>query len=228
MTEFDHFADEYDTLLRDPIRDRFASAGSAFFHQRKRDIIRESFKRRNVDTRALAYLDVGCGKGDLLDLLRADFQSAAGCDPSRQMIAGSADDGIRVQVHPTEIPFEKHRFDFVTAVCVYHHVPLALRKALTCDIARTLKTGGVACIIEHNPFNPITRLIVRRTPVDADAILLPLRETAELMRVSGLRVIEHQYFLYLPESLYRIAGPLERLMGSLPLGGQYAVFAEKV
>ena len=37
------------------------------------------------------------------------------------------------------VPFEDASFDVVTMVCVYHHVDLADRPALTADVSRVLK-----------------------------------------------------------------------------------------
>jgi SAM-dependent methyltransferase len=228
--EFDSFAATYDELLKDPIRDGFAG-NPAFFHLRKRDLIRDYFKRGAVDTKRLSYLDVGCGKGELMSLLAADFGRVAGCDPSGGMLEAVRDPDVsvdvRVQQDPNRIPFEDAQFDFVTAVCVYHHVPVAARAALTREVRRVLKPGGIFAIIEHNPYNPATRLIVKRTPVDIDAILLYPGETQSLLRTAGLPVRATSYFLYLPEGIYRLAGAVEDLLRHVPLGGQYAVFGRK-
>jgi len=226
--EFDHFSGSYDRLLNDPIRDRFGSGGSEFFHLRKRDLIRAYFQRRQTDTRKLAYLDLGCGKGELASLLRSDFARVAGCDPSEGMLSAGelVSKGIeaRVQDDPGRIPFEGAVFDFVTAVCVFHHVPPSARAALVREARRVLKPGGTLAIVEHNPHNPVTRLIVSRTPVDADAILLRPTETRRLFRDAGLTVDDQRYFLYFPESIYRQLSRLESALGKVPLGGQYAVF----
>lgn len=227
--EFDQFSESYEQLLHDPIRDRFSPGGTEFFHLRKRDLIREYFRRRRTDMRKLAYLDLGCGKGELVSLLRNDFAHTAGCDPSAGMLkaGGLAAIGIeaRVQEDPGRIPFEERAFDFVTAVCVFHHVPPSARAALVREACRVLKPGGTLAMIEHNPYNPVTRLIVSRTPVDADAILLPPVETRRLFRESGLSIDDQRYFLYFPESLYRRLNWLEAALGRVPFGGQYAVFA---
>jgi SAM-dependent methyltransferase len=227
--EFDSFSDSYDELLKDPIRDRFTRGTSAFFHLRKRDLIREYFLRRAIDTRKLSYLDIGCGKGELLTLLHNDFAQVCGCDPSDRMIATGELKArgieVRVQHDNGRIPFEDRQFDFVTAVCVYHHVPPASRQVLTAEACRVLKPNGVFAIVEHNPYNPITRLIVNRTPVDADAILLRPAETRLLFQHQGLAIDNQRYFLYLPEHAYRRLGFIENGLGSwLPLGGQYIVF----
>ena len=77
------------------------------------------------------------------------------------------------------------------------------------------------------PFNPATRLIVRRTPVDADARLLTAGESRALLAGCGFRVLEREFFLYLPERMYRAAPFVESWLRKVPLGGQYAVFGEK-
>lgn len=228
--EFDRFAGDYEELLKDPIRDRFTAGNSEFFHIRKRDLIREYFRRRRLDTRKLAYLDVGCGKGEMATLLRGDFALVAGCDPSAEMLEHGQlrESGIetRVQTDLNRIPFDDAQFDFITAVCVYHHVPPPGRAGLTREVRRLLKPGGVFAIIEHNPYNPITRLIVSRTPVDRDAILLRPGETRSLMRDAGLNIREQRYFLYFPEAVYQRIAALEAAMRKVPLGGQYAVFGQ--
>jgi len=229
--DFDQFAKSYDELLRDPIRDRFTAGGNRFFHARKCELIREYYRRRAMDTRRLAVLDLGCGKGELLQLLRHHFAEAAGCDPSAEMLASGqlAAGGIiaRTQTEPLSIPFEDARFDLVTAVCVYHHVEPELRDRLTAEARRVLKPGGVFAVIEHNPYNPATRLIVSRTPVDADAVLLTPGETRGMLRRSGFEIAEQRYFLYFPERLYPRLRNVERLLGHVPMGGQYAVFGKR-
>ncbi len=222
-SEFDNYSAAYKELLKDPLRDGFAGSAD-FFHSRKRDLIREYFRDCGVETNRLRYLDVGCGKGELASLLSRDFARVAGCDPSAGMLDSVSGLEVRMQESPGRIPFDDAEFDFITAVCVYHHVPPTSRASLTAEIVRVLKPGGVFSIIEHNPYNPATRLIVSRTPVDADAILLRASESCALMGGAGLSVHRQIYFLYLPESLYRKAPAFERLVGSIPLGGQYAVF----
>jgi len=227
MTLFDRLSPSYDELLRDPIRDRFTGEESIFFHRRKADLIRRFFGRQKQDSSSLRYLDVGCGKGELLQLLRPDFKQVAGCDVSSGMMKEISGIETRVQKNPLQIPFEDAEFDLVTAVCVYHHVLPTARQTLTREIQRVLGPGGIFCMIEHNPYNPVTRLIVSRTPVDADAILLPAAEARQLTAGAGLAALEQDYFLYFPQTIYRYLGPLEAVLSKIPLGGQYAVFSRK-
>jgi SAM-dependent methyltransferase len=226
--EFDPLSSSYEELLRDPIRERFTGEESIFFHRRKADLIRRFFRRQRRAPSSLHYLDVGCGKGELLHLLQSDFKRAAGCDVSSGMMREISGIETRVQKNPLQVPFGDAEFDLVTAVCVYHHVPPADRPTLTSEIRRVLRPGGIFCMIEHNPFNPVTRLIVSRTPVDADAILLPASEARRLAASAGLARLEQDYFLYFPQAVYRYLGWAEPMLAKVPFGGQYALFSQAV
>ncbi|MEO8657965.1 MAG: class I SAM-dependent methyltransferase [Bryobacteraceae bacterium] len=225
--EFDEFAESYDKLIKNPVRDLFSSHESMYFHTRKRDLILDRFRKRGISLTDSAYLDIGCGKGELLGLLRNSVGSVAGCDPSAKMLAQVDGVDVRVQEDPRRIPFEDQSADLVTAVCVYHHVPVEERVALTREVVRVLRPGGTFCIIEHNPINPMTRWIVGRTPVDAEAVLLPLTEARTLLQQAGVEVQDRSYFLYLPEALYRVFGWVEGMLTGIPLGGQYAIYGRR-
>lgn len=222
--EFDLYAASYDALLEDPFRNRFAQ-GTHYFHQRKWVLIQDFLKRAGLNTASLRWLDVGCGKGELLGLAGSHFAWAGGCDPSAAMLDSNTRFGVRQQQSQVELPFDTSSADFVTAVCVYHHVPQAARKLLMNEIKRVLSPGGLACIIEHNPWNPVTQAIVSRCPVDVDAELLTARSTKTLMRGCGFEPLFSDYFLYLPERLYSRMASIESLLKKVPLGGQYAVLA---
>ena len=223
--EFDDYAGRYRELLKDPLRDAFAPS-SAFFALRKWLLIREFYRSQKRDTGRDCWLDMGCGTGELLRLGRPYFRDAQGCDVSAAMIAASPDLPIRVQQDDT-LPFEDGRFDLVTAVCVFHHVAPPLRPKLIAEISRVVKPGGVVGILEHNPLNPVTQWIVRRSPVDVNAILLTAGLSCRLLRAGGFRVVHREYFLYLPEAVYARASSVERALRRIPFGGQYAVFGRK-
>ena len=226
--EFDEYAASYQQLLNDPLRERFAS-GSQFFMRRKWDLLKAFLRRRNVQTGTRKWLDVGCGFGDLLRLGEPSFRESNGCDLSPEMLAQAKGLDVRLQKRPDELPYESETFDLVTAVCVYHHIASnETRLELTNELKRVLKPAGIACIIEHNPLNPVTRLIVSRTPVDASARLISLSESTELLTAAGLSVIAKEQFLFLPEALYDRAPFIESWLRNVPLGGQYAVFAERL
>src|ERR1700754_2229201 len=101
--EFDRYSPSYEELLKDPIRDRFVAGDSRFFHERKRDLIREQFRSMKVDAAPFAYLDLGSGKGELASLLRHYFHRVAGCDPSAGMLSFAEGVETRVQADVSKI-----------------------------------------------------------------------------------------------------------------------------
>ena len=224
--EFDRYAENYANLLRDPVRDRFADS-SRFFAERKLQIVCGFFERLGKDMHGLDWLDAGCGQGEMLRLGQPYFRSAAGCDPSTGMLGFASGLDVRQQPSIDVLPFEDGRFDFITLVCVYHHVELRRRAALTNDAKRVLRPGGILCIVEHNPWNPVTRLIVSRTPIDAGAQLLSLRQTRHLLSGAGFSILAAPFFLFLPERVHKRFPSIENTFRAVPIGGQYAVFGQK-
>jgi SAM-dependent methyltransferase len=224
--EFDHYASSYVDLLDDPLRHQF-SRDPLHFHRRKWILLQRLLERAEVSIAKQRWLDVGCGRGELLDLAGHSFAQAMGCDPSQEMISQSASFPRRHQPSLSQLPFEDATVDFVTAVCVYHHVHGAARVSISEEIWRVLAPGGLCCIIEHNPLNPFTRAIVRRCPVDVNAELLTAKETSTIVVSAGFVEPAVDYFLYFPESLFNRAGWMEKMLSSVPFGGQYALMARK-
>ena len=222
--EFDQYAASYAELLDDPIRNRFAR-DALHFHRRKWFLIERLLKSAGVAPVTLRWLDVGCGRGELLQLAGANFAQALGCDPSAGMLGSNASFRRIEQPSLVELPFGDGSVDFVTAVCVYHHVHGRSRMLLTNEIKRVLSPGGWCCIIEHNPWNPVTRVVVKRCAVDVDAELLAAQDAIRLLDASGFRSLRTAYFLYFPERLFNKFGALERVLYKIPLGGQYALLA---
>jgi ubiquinone/menaquinone biosynthesis C-methylase UbiE len=191
-------------------------------------MIREFYRLQGMKTELASWLDVGCGEGELLRTGRQYFRKVAGCDISAGMIQNCGELNIRLQDSARRIPFEDKSFDLITAVCVYHHVDIDDRPALTTDIYRVLKPNGVFCVIEHNPLNILTRLIVRRSPIDVHARLLTAGKVKRLAGSARMAVLATRYFLYFPERLHLKLATIEAKLSAIPMGGQYAVFCQKV
>lgn len=222
--EFDLYAHLYTHLLDDPLRRKFAR-DPLHFYRRKWSLIQKLLKRTGVDPAGQRWLDVGCGQGELLELAGSSFARASGCDPSASMLASCAAFPVRQQPAPAVLPYQDSSMDFVTAVCVYHHVHGRDRASLMAEIRRVLAPGGLYCVIEHNPWNPITQAIVKRCPVDIDAELLTARKASRILEAAGFEVLRPSYFLYFPESLFGPLCAVESALERVPMGGQYALLA---
>jgi len=91
------------------------------------------------------------------------------------------------------------------------------------EMRRVTRPGGLVCVIEHNPYNPLTRLAVARCEYDRDAVLLSAGTTRKLMAADGLREVGSRHFLLLPWDT-KPARRLESALSGVSLGGQYAAF----
>ncbi len=103
---------------------------------------------------------------------------------------------------------------------VYHNAPLVTSAALTHDVARVLKPGGLFMIFEHNPRNPLTMRVVNRCEFDRDAILLKPGEAESLMQGGGLADVSTRHILTVP-SFNAVTRSADLLFSRLPLGAQY-------
>jgi ubiquinone/menaquinone biosynthesis C-methylase UbiE len=223
--EFDQYAHSYQALLEDPVRSLFAR-DPLHFHRRKWILIERLLKNAGMNLSTLKWLDVGCGQGELLELAGSSFAQAIGCDPSANMLSKKRSVEMHEQPSPVVLPFGDSSVDFVTAVCVFHHVHGIDRTLLINEIRRVLAPGGMCCIIEHNPWNPVTRAIVKRCPVDVDAELLTAQSASMLLQNADFTPLSTDYFLYLPERLFNSLSSIEGVLRKLPFGGQYALLAQ--
>jgi SAM-dependent methyltransferase len=104
-------------------------------------IVRAAGKRPAVD-----LLDVGCGSGTLLGLLKQRGFRAIGVDFSAEAagLAG-AENGVRVVVGSLDqAGFPDHSFDIVTLFHVLEHV--ANPRQVLAEVSRILKPGGVIVV----------------------------------------------------------------------------------
>ena len=223
--EFDQFAATYCELLDDPLRNRFAK-DPLHFHRRKWLLMHSLLRSSGIDPGTKRWLDVGCGRGELLELAGERFAECVGCDPSIEMLSGDCSKKVIMQNSPVQLPFADGSMDVVTAVCIFHHIHGEDRRLLMDEISRVLAPGGLCLVFEHNPWNPITRAIVGRCPVDVDAELLTARQTRQLMEASPFSVVSTDYLLFLPERVFDRAACLENVVRKVPLGGQYCVVAQ--
>jgi SAM-dependent methyltransferase len=232
--EFDAHAEGYDGGMGNGLKALAGDSADDFVSVKVRWLLRHWPELRTRPE--LSILDYGCGVATLLRLLRAAGVPGhlTGTDVSAGMLreAGrtwpSDSPGPRFQAQDdaaTGLPSAS--FDLIIISAVLHHVPVAQRSAVYAELHRLLRPDGRLVVFEHNPWNPVTRFVVARTPIDQDAILLPPPEVTAALKAGGWRTVRSSHLMFLPPRLGVIATTTERLFGWLPLGGQYAVTASK-
>ena len=227
MSGFDRYASTYQATVQSSID--FVGLDHDFFVQAKIAVLQELVTRHFGHSARPALLDVGCGIGQIHRWLLGRFREICGVDSSRQSIeeARRRNPEVRYEVSAgASLPYSSDTFDITTSICVVHHVEPATWLEFVVELKRVTRPGGLVCLIEHNPLNPLTRLAVYRCPFDEDARLLSARHARKLLRLAGLTGVGSEHFLLFPRAV-PILRTVERQLGTLPLGAQYLAWGER-
>jgi ubiquinone/menaquinone biosynthesis C-methylase UbiE len=225
-SRFDRFADEYFALQAASVR--LSGEGPEYFWRYKVvDLARECAR---CGVRAGAVLDFGAGVGNSVPYLRERFPAAriTCLDVSRKSLEvgarrfpGMAEftwfDGGR-------LPFGDATYDAVLVACVLHHVEATEHTRILGELKRVVRPGGLIMVYEHNPYNPLTRKVVRECVYDEDAVLMTPRTLVGRFHAAGMPRTDMRYRVFFPHALAALR-PLEGLLAWLPLGAQYYVCA---
>ncbi|MBV9276666.1 MAG: class I SAM-dependent methyltransferase [Candidatus Eremiobacteraeota bacterium] len=101
-------------------------------------------------------VDIGCGRGEWLELLKANGYAALGVDMDSAMIAHCRKSGLDVVEGDALDYLRSLEPDSVRGVSAFHlveHVPFAVTLELLREIRRVLTAGGMAIIETPNPHN---------------------------------------------------------------------------
>ncbi len=228
--EFDNYAiGGYLGGMEDPIKRAFGANLDQFLLTKVRWLL-EHVKPSTSEK----LLDFGCGNGQFLQLLRREGYNGAlfGADVSQGML-NELERRWHDSCPPTWTHFTPNeplthpngQFDLAVVCCVFHHIPKVERLGAARELRRLVAPGGRVMIFEHNPFNPMTQLIVSRAEIDRDAVLLSARETRQLFRAAGFQSCRTKYLMFAPPK-FRSAKTIDRLLSWCPLGAQYVVEAK--
>jgi SAM-dependent methyltransferase len=230
-SSFDHFSSHYEEYVEDPLKVWVGGDSSEYFLRLKAEEMGLHLRRLGLDPAKLTALDVGCGTGVTARMLYSKFAALHGVDSSPGMIERARQlslPDVSFQVSDGgRVPFERNRFDLVYSMSLFHHVPRENRLRTLEEMVRVLKPGGWFLSFEHNPLNPLTRLIVRRCPLDQGVDLLQASEMTHLCRESNLDQIHTRFILFFPKQLKLLRG-FESYLSWLPLGGQFFVCGRKL
>ncbi len=236
VAEFDAYAAEYSGGMDNPIKALAGASGDDFLSV-KVDWLARHVLTPTADGQRLSLLDYGCGRGDLLNLLaRRGFQlDMIGSDVSGEMLKAGAANWSKeagaaprfMQQEGVSVALGNASLDLIVISSVLHHVSPEERSQVFAELHRLLKPGGRIVIFEHNPLNPVTRYVVAHTPIDANAILLRAKESADRAVAAGLSITRLDYIMFAPPRLGTAAQLIDRIFCWLPLGAQYALLTHK-
>ncbi len=113
-----------------------------FWHVGRREILKEALLRYLKDSTNLSILDVGCGTGGNIILLK-EFGNVTGIDFSDEALrlAGGKGFDKLVRADATAMPFSDNTFDLVSALDTIEHIAEDLK--VVQESFRVLKPGGI-------------------------------------------------------------------------------------
>jgi SAM-dependent methyltransferase len=223
---FDAYALNYDTTLN---RGLSISGESKDYFARER-VRWIAARLRSLGAQPTRVLDYGCGTGSAgPELLRElNVRSVTGVDASPEILAAArrahADQRLEFGLLTDAEP--SGRFDLAFCNGVFHHIEPTERLDALAYIHRSLTPGGYFAFWENNPWNPGTRLVMRRIPFDHDAKLLWPSQARHLLRRAGFHVLRTDFVFLFPRVLAALR-PLEARLASIPAGAQYLVLSQK-
>jgi ubiquinone/menaquinone biosynthesis C-methylase UbiE len=223
---FDQYAEAYDRTVNAAI----AASGESveFFARLKAELAWSVI----APERPRRMLDFGCGSGLSTRALRAvagPEVELIGFDPSASSIAVAKSrlPERTAFVHGAEhrLPFEDASFDAAFSACVFHHIPVERHERWGRELRRVLRPGGTFVNFEHNPYNPLTRRVVRDCPLDKGVTLLRPAYARRMTERAGFATSAPRFYFFFPAFLSALR-PLERLLlRRVPIGAQYFVVA---
>ncbi|MCX7877174.1 MAG: class I SAM-dependent methyltransferase [Ignavibacteria bacterium] len=224
---FDDYVDSYKKEIQKSIS--FSGQDVDFFIELKAVIIQQLAEKYFSSHEKLKVLDIGCGIGLIDSYLSGYFNCLYGTDVEKGIIekASESNPAVKYTLYDgNTLPYEDLSFDICFAVNVIHHVPPVKWQNFVNEMFRVLNKGGLAMIFEHNPFNPLTRKVVKSCEFDKDAVLLHHREIKNLVKKAGFVIAETAYIIFFPfrSVFFRKA---EQFMKWLPLGAQQYVVGRK-
>jgi 2-polyprenyl-3-methyl-5-hydroxy-6-metoxy-1,4-benzoquinol methylase len=221
MAEFDQFANEYKRILDQSTA--IAGESSEYFTDYK-----AAFVERLLADRSARILDFGCGIGTLSSAFARRLPEARihGYDVSEDSLAQIDPELRRRGLFTSDLAALESGYSLIVISNVMHHIPVAERQGTINRLAGCLAPSGEILVFEHNPINPVTRLVVSRCVFDENAVLLPPREVKRYFRAAGLVFVSNDYIVFFPKPLAALR-PLEPMMGWCPAGAQYALRGAK-
>jgi len=223
---FDQYAADYDSALAKGIS--ISGEDKMYFARGRVDWTRRVLQKLNEHPQSI--LDFGCGTGTSVPLFLnwPGVNLVIGTDVSAKSldVAIATHASARTQFHLMKDYEPQGNIDLVFCNGVFHHILLNERAEAMDYVHRCLKTGGLFALWENNPWNPGTRVVMKRIPFDRDAITLSPIYARRMLKRAGFNLLRTDFRFYFPR-LLKWFRPLEILGVKFPLGSQYLVLARK-
>lgn len=230
--EFDHFADDYDNLLKKSIT--ASGFEPSYFDEHKiKTVYVDYIANEKIDNKKIQILNFGCGIGKSEEFINKYFTNCVICsvDVSEKSI-DAAKEKNKIFNNVEFIKFDtveelqlNARFDIIFVANVFHHIPHDLHLTTLKHLRSFLSTTGSLYIFEHNPKNPLTRKVFETCEFDVGCKMINSSLFIQMCVDTGYVTIIRRYILFFPKFLSFFSN-LEKFLKWCPLGAQYYIKAK--
>jgi len=150
--EEDHLLDAVYAAFEDRFR------GSREDIKNRQKIYLPYIEQAGAGTATAPVLDLGCGRGEWLELLEQTEKTAAGVDINHMFVEECRNRGLTVESRDLLAHLKDLAPDSMGAVSAFHlieHLPLTTLVRMMDETMRVLKPGGIAIFETPNPENLI-------------------------------------------------------------------------
>jgi len=187
-------------------------------------------RKTGAGTARTPVLDLGCGRGEWLELLQEHNLEGCGVDLNTAMVAQCKSRGLKARIGDAVEHLHSLRANSYGAITGFHlieHIPFETLMALLGEVRRVLKPGGVAIFESPNCKNLVVGACnfnidpTHRNPV--------YPETAEFMLAShGFEKIRIEYLSPVPNPRFDDSTPELAIIKELLYGPQdFGIIAHK-
>jgi SAM-dependent methyltransferase len=194
----------------------------------------EALTRRSL-SREARVLDLGCGRGGVMELFWRDARLSVGLDPDLHSLAENRTGMPLAGGQGDGLPFPARTFDLVLALWVLEHLPRPA--AVFAEVSRVLRPGGHFIFLTPNGLHPMVwanrvnqslpQLQRRLVPAlygraESDTFRVHYRANsparlrslgaASQFSTASLRIIPDPSYLAFNDAFYALSVALERLL----------------
>ncbi|MES2140383.1 MAG: class I SAM-dependent methyltransferase [Bacteroidota bacterium] len=230
--EFDHFADDYDDLLKKSIT--ASGFEPTYFDEHKIKTIYDDYiSNSKFDNSKLQILNFGCGIGKSEKFINKYFIDSVICsvDVSEKSINTAKEKNKQfkniefIKFDTVEDLKLNTKFDIIFVANVFHHIPEDLHLPTLKYLRLLLSSNGYLYVFEHNPKNPLTRKVFETCEFDIGCKMISPALFIKMCADAGYSTIIRRYILFFPK-IFAVLSRLEKNLKWCPLGAQYYIKAK--
>lgn len=235
---------EFDSLANDYHDNTIKELGKYGKYRDSALLYKSQYVKHTLKNEPKTILDFGCGIGSNIPYLKEFFTNSKllACDVSSESIkiAEKNYPYCNFQTIKSIEDLKQYKnIDCIFASTVFHHIPPEEHECWIKGLYESMNENSYLFIFEHNMKNPFTKITVKKSQIDKNALMLNSKYCKRLVlnnfyqiKIDGKEIkmkkdntkLKYTYFFPWRNGIFT---SIEHLLYWLPLGAQYCVYTQK-